>query len=82
MLGHAINRVYRILKWDVARLRRELLDLEMRRALYEKASEVVAASIETGRPGDLAVQLPDGIVPGGYSLSRRITYRLTKVSGA
>ena len=45
VLGHAINRVYRILKWDVARLHRELLDFEMRRALYDKVSETVDASI-------------------------------------
>ncbi len=81
VLGHAINRVYRILKWDVARLRRELPDLEMRRALYEKVSKVVAASIQSGQRGDLAVGLPEGIVPGGRSLSRQLTYRLEKVSG-
>ena len=69
-LGHAINRVYRILKWDTARLRRELLTLEMRRALYDKVAEVVTASIPSGRPGDLTVHLPVGIVPGGWSLSR------------
>jgi GT2 family glycosyltransferase len=77
VLGHAINRVYRILKWDVARVGRELLNEEMRRALYEKASEVVAESIQTGRPGDLTVRLPVGLVPGGRSLSRQLTYRLT-----
>ena len=50
---------------------RELLTLEMRRALYDKVAEVVTASIRTGRPGDLAVRLPVGIVPGGWSLSRQ-----------
>jgi GT2 family glycosyltransferase len=78
LLGHAINRVYRIVKWDTARLRRELLTLEMRRALYGKVAEVVMASIQTGRPGDLAVRLPDGIVPGGWSLERKLTYVLTR----
>jgi GT2 family glycosyltransferase len=78
LLGHAINRVYRIVKWDTARTRRELLTLEMRRALYDKIAEVVTASIQYGRPGDLAVHLPDGIVPGGWSLARQLTYRLTK----
>ena len=73
-----INRVYRILKWDTARLRRELLTLEMRRALYDKVAEVVTASIASGRPGDLTVHLPVGIVPGGWSLSRGMTYRLTR----
>ena len=78
VLGHAINRVYRIVKWDVARLRRELLDLDMRRALYDKVSEVVSESIQSGRPGDLTVHLPVGIVPGARSLSRQVTYRLTQ----
>ena len=78
VLGHAINRVYRIIKWDVARLNRELLDSSSRRALYDKISEVFADSIKTGRPGDWTVSLPIGLVPGGRSLSRQITYRLTK----
>ena len=83
VLGHAINRVYRIIKWDVARLRRELLDLETRRALYEKISAVVGESIQSGRPGDLTVTLPIGLVPGARSLSRQLTYHLApeKVSG-
>ena len=40
VLGHAVNRVYRIVKWDVARLRREPLDSEARRDLYEAPSRV------------------------------------------
>ena len=77
-LGHAINRVYRILKGEAARLNRTLLSLEMRRALYSKIEETVTASIKAGRPGDLTLQLPAGIVPGGWSLSRQVNYRLTK----
>ena len=77
-LGHAVNRVYRIVKWDTARLRRELLTIEMRRALYDKIAEVVTAAIQSGQPGDLAVHLPAGIVPGGWSLPRQLTYRLTR----
>jgi glycosyltransferase involved in cell wall biosynthesis len=77
ILGHAVNRVYRIVKWDAARLRRELPGLDMRRSLYETISEVVTASIRSGRPGDLALHLPPGIVPGGGSLSRSMSYRLT-----
>jgi len=80
LLGHAINRVYRIVKWDTARLRRELLTLDMRRALYDKIAEIVTASIETGQPGDLAVHLPHGIVPGGWSLKRQVSYLLMKDS--
>jgi hypothetical protein len=75
-LGHAINRVYRILKWDTARPRRELLTLEMRRALYDKVAEVVTASVRSGRPGDLTIHLPVGLVPGDWSLSRSLSYRL------
>jgi glycosyltransferase involved in cell wall biosynthesis len=78
LLGHAVNRVYRIVKWDTARLGRELLTATMRRAIYDKVAEVVTTSIQTGRPGDLAVHLPHGIVPGGWSLKRQLTYRLTR----
>jgi glycosyltransferase involved in cell wall biosynthesis len=74
--GHAVNRVYRILKWDIARLRRELLDEGTRRPLYEKVSEVVTAAVQTGKPGDLSVRLPDGLVPGSRLLSRQLVYRL------
>ena len=75
-LGHAINRVYRILKGEAVRLNRALLPLEMRRALYTKIEETVTASIKAGRPGDLTLHLPAGIVPGGWSLSRQVDYRL------
>jgi glycosyltransferase involved in cell wall biosynthesis len=77
-LGHAVNRVYRVVKWDIARLRRELLTVDMRRALYEKVSQVVTAAIRESRPGDLAAHLPEGIVPGGWSLARQLSYRLTR----
>jgi glycosyltransferase involved in cell wall biosynthesis len=78
VLGHAINRVYRIVKWDAARVRRELLPLDMRRALYVRIDKMVTAAFETGEPGDLAVHFPVGLVPGGWSLPRQLTYRLTK----
>lgn len=75
-LGHAINRAYRILKWDFARVNREPTSAPVRRALYEKIAEVVGEAIRSGRPGELTVRLPDGIVPGGRSLSRSLVYRL------
>ncbi len=78
LLGHAVNRVYRIVKWDTARSRRQFLTLDMRRPLYDKISEVVTASFRTGCTGDLAVHLPSGLVPGGWSLARSLTYRLTR----
>jgi hypothetical protein len=59
-------------------MRRELLPLEMRRALYEKVAKVVMASIETGRPGELAVHFPVGIGPGGWTLPRQRSYQLNK----
>jgi hypothetical protein len=77
-LGHAINRMYRIVKWNTARLNRELLTLDMRRPLYDKIAEIVTASFQTGHPADLTVHLPYGIVPGGWTLSRQLTYHLTK----
>jgi glycosyltransferase involved in cell wall biosynthesis len=75
-LGHAINRVYRIVKWDTARLRFELLSWEGRQAMYEKVVEVVTGSVRSGTPGDLTVHLPVGLVPGGRTLVRDLTYRL------
>ena len=80
LLGHAINRVYRIVKWDTARTRRELLSLDMRRSLYNKIDEVVTASIRTGQPGHLTVQLPDGLVPCDWSLTRQLTFHFTRNS--
>lgn len=75
-LGHAINRVYRLVKWDTARLNRTLPPLELRRALYDRVAEKVTASVESGRAAELSVTLPIGIVPGGWSLARGLTYRL------
>ena len=76
LLGHAINRVYRLVKWDTARLRFELLSLDIRRSLYQKVSEVVTESMRDRCSGDIVVHLPTGIVPDGGLLSRSITYRL------
>jgi hypothetical protein len=78
VLGHAINRVYRLVKWDIARLNRAPPDLELRGALYEKVAEKVRASVASGRARDLGVTLQLGIVPGGLSLARGLTYRLTR----
>lgn len=80
-LDHAVNRVYRTLKWDAARLRRQPLTLDMRRALYERVHEVVTASFWSGRAGDLTVGLPPEVFPGGWSLSRTVAYRLAKDGG-
>jgi glycosyltransferase involved in cell wall biosynthesis len=77
-LGHAINRVYRLVKWDIARLNRQQPAIELRRALYETVAEKVKASFETGRANDLGATLQSGIVPGGWSLSRGLVYRLTR----
>jgi glycosyltransferase involved in cell wall biosynthesis len=77
-LGHAINRVYRLVKWDIARLNREQPGLDLRRALYDRVAEKVKASFDTGRASDLGATLQLGIVPGGWSLSRGLVYRLTK----
>jgi glycosyltransferase involved in cell wall biosynthesis len=78
VLGHAINRVYRLIKWDIARVNRSPPDLELRRALYEKVAEKVTASFQDRRASDLGVTLQLGIVPGGWSLSRGLRYRLAR----
>jgi hypothetical protein len=77
-LGHSINRVYRLVKWDIARVNREQPPLELRRALYERVAEKVKACFETGGASDLGVTLRPGIVPGGGLLSRDLAYRLTR----
>ena len=77
-LGHAINRVFRLVKWDIARLNREQPQLDVRRALYETVTEKVKAYFQTGRASDLGVSLRPGIVPGGRLLSRDLVYRLTR----
>ena len=77
-LGHAINRVYRLVKWDITRVNREQPRLDVRRALYDRVAEKVKAYFETGRASDLGVTLRPGIVPGGCLLSRDLVYRLTR----
>jgi GT2 family glycosyltransferase len=74
--SHAINRVYRILKWDGLRLRGAPLPLEARRALHAQVREAVLAHVADDRPRDLRVRLPFGIVPGGRRLERTLDYRL------
>jgi hypothetical protein len=77
-LQQAVNRVYRILKGDTARLRRSALTLPMRRQLYQTVHDVVTAALAEGKPGDLTVRLPYGNVPGGWVLPRSVIYRLVK----
>jgi hypothetical protein len=77
-VSHAVNRVYRILKWDTAKLRGRLLTTPMRQGLYRTVSDVVTTALAEGRPGDLSVRLPYGIVPGGWELPRSLVYRLVK----
>jgi glycosyltransferase involved in cell wall biosynthesis len=77
-LQHAINRVYRISKRDTARLRGNALVLSMRQQLYRTVTDIVTAAWSEGKPGDLSVRLPFGIVPGGWSLPRSLSYRLVK----
>src|SRR5262249_41146148 len=52
-LRQAINRVYRILKRDAARLRGGPLLLSMRQQLFRTVSDVVTAAWSVDRPGDL-----------------------------
>jgi hypothetical protein len=73
-----VNRVYRILKGDTARLRRSAFTLPMRRQLYQTVHDVVTAAWAEDKPGDLTVRLPYGIVPGGWVLPRSLIYRLVK----
>jgi hypothetical protein len=77
-VNHAVNRVYRILKWDTAKLRGHLLTTSMRQGLYSKVSEVVTTALAKGRSGDLSVRLPYGMVPGGWELPRSLVYRLVR----
>src|SRR5262249_41909944 len=42
----AVNRVYRVLKWQLASARRELLAREAREVLYNRLQEEVPALIE------------------------------------
>ncbi len=77
-INHAVNRVYRILKWDVIRSRGQLLPLETRSTFYRKVREVVPPALLAGTDAELRVPLPNGLVPNGWSLSRTLAYRLTR----
>ena len=75
-LGHAINRVYRIAKWDANRVLRDPMPPAIRQPLYENIVSYVSGWYATGRANDLVIHLPYGIVPGDGSLSRSLSYRL------
>jgi hypothetical protein len=77
-LNQGINRVYRILKWDTAKLRGSVLTLSMRQDLHRTVSEVVTTAWNQDKPGDLSVRLPYGIVPGGWVLPRSLVYQLLR----
>lgn len=73
---HAVNRVYFLLKWDLARLQRESPAPELRAALAARAAEIVGAAFSRGATAEVQVQVPGGFVPGGWLLSRTLVCRL------
>jgi N-terminal domain of galactosyltransferase len=71
-VSHTVNRIYRIVKWDVAGMWRRALPPEERARLYEEVAQHLAASPEE----DLQFELrPIAMPGGGSSLGRRLVYR-------
>ena len=82
LVNHAINRVYRILKWDTAGMWRRPLPPADRSRLYEEALKFVTRCRDRGEADDLQIDLIPLPVPGGWSLSRRLSYRLARDAAA
>jgi glycosyltransferase involved in cell wall biosynthesis len=73
-VSHEVNRVYRIIKWDVAGMWRRALPPDDRARLYEEISRHLAA----GSAENLEIELRPIPVPGGSALARRLIYRIDK----
>ena len=56
-VSHMINRVYRAIKWDSARLRDELPDLESRKRTYEQVRQQVLQAVEERKSTRIVVPM-------------------------
>ena len=71
-----MNRLYRMMKSQVARLRGTELTLAERERFYRIAAANVEAALANGQPRQVSLRLGEAItMPGGWSLDCALTYR-------
>lgn len=72
----SVNRLYRILKSHIIRIRGQDLTLAEREYFYRVAAGNVEAALANGQPRQVSLRLGDDItMPGGWSLACTFTYR-------
>jgi hypothetical protein len=79
-LSFAINRVYRFLKWDLARLTGAVPAPELRRQLYGAVAQRVK-SVWTGTDEVLEVGFAFYTIPGKWRVDRCLNYQITPGRG-
>jgi glycosyltransferase involved in cell wall biosynthesis len=75
-LSLAVNRVYRLFKWDLARLMGTPLALDQRRQLYQGVLQRVQSVFQTGKAEMIDVQFAYFTVPGKWYLERQLIYKV------
>ena len=77
-LSMAVNHVYRLLKWDLARLTGRPLPPEARQQVYEAVFLRVQSMFQDGKDETLELQFATYTIPGKWGLDRRLVYRVRR----
>jgi glycosyltransferase involved in cell wall biosynthesis len=54
------NRIYRAIKWDMAKIHGEVASLDRRRQLYASIRAQLEAALRTGSPAEITISLGEG----------------------
>ena len=72
-LSLLVNRMYRQLKWDLARLRAQPLADDECSALFERVSQTVAQKLDAGNDGELTFDVGEWC-PAGLAARRELRF--------
>jgi glycosyltransferase involved in cell wall biosynthesis len=73
----AINRLYRLIKFDLMRLRGKVVPREVREEVYRKVAQNLRAAVAAGKTLELGIDITAGEeLAVGWKLDRTLTYRL------
>jgi hypothetical protein len=72
----AVNRVYRLFKWDLARLTGNVPDQQMRRQIYQVVLRQVQEVWQAGGDTTVEAQYAVYTIPAKWGLERRLVYHV------
>jgi hypothetical protein len=77
--SHAVNRIYRMIKWDSARLLGKNLALEDRQLLYARVVDEVRRTLGEREDSELRIRLPELSFVGLWNVKRSMHYKIERL---